>query len=452
VQSGDILADRFVIDDDTRRGGIGVVYRGWDLEAEQAVAIKFLTQLSPTDVKRFEREADLLAESNLPGVVRHVQHGTTEDGRPYLVMQWLDGETVAARLDTRGFDLAEAVSLIVTVAAPLAALHARGLVHRDLKPENLILTRDDPASVTLIDFGLTRATIVSDTRVTATGCILGTPGYMAPEQIRGDAVIDARADVFALGCVLYECLTGYAAFSGGNFFAVRTKILLTSPLAVRTLCPDAPPALEALVNAMIAKRPDERPNDAAAAATALRALGTLPPSPRRRWHSMRPETPPADAPHEGGATLVVAQFSGIVLVDTARPGDSEVQRDTLAAELAARGDELRRVVRGARLELLDGALVAIVPGSPARLDLAHRLVDVSRALAAVLPRAFVIAASGAEPFDELVDRAAGCLDALVRASMLEKPQRSVFLDLGTGEVLGAELRLVRYAAGFRIAT
>lgn len=450
MQSGDILADRFVIDDDSRRGGIGVIYRGWDLEAEQPVAIKFLTQLSPTDVKRFEREAGLLAEARLPGVVRHVQHGTTEEGRPYLVMQWLDGETVAARLDTRGFDLAEAVSLIVTVAAPLAALHARGLVHRDLKPENLILTSDDPRSVTLIDFGLARATIAADTRVTATGCILGTPGYMAPEQIRGEAVIDARADVFALGCVLYELLTGYAAFAGGNFFAVRTKILLASPPALRTLCPEAPAALEALVDAMIAKIPDERPRDAAAAATALGAIET-PPGPRRRWHSMRPETPPADAPR-AGATVVVAQFSGIVLVDTARPGDSEVERDTLAAELAARGDELRRVARGARLELLDGALVAIVPGSPARLDLAQRLVDVARSLAAALPRAYVIAASGGEPFDELVDRAATCLEALVRASMMENPQRPVFLDLGTGEALGAELRLVRYAAGYRIAT
>ena len=203
---------------------------------------------------------------------------------------------------------------------------------------------------------------------------------------------------------------------------------------------------------MIAKNPSDRPLDAAAAATALRALGTLPAGPRRRWHSMRPETPPADAPRAGGATVVVEQFSGIVLVDTARPGDTEVESDTLATELAGRSDELRRIARGARLELLDGALVAIVPGSPARLDLAQRLVDVARSLSSALPQAFVIAASGAESFDELVDRAAACLDALVRASMLENLSRSVFLDLGTGEVIGKELRLVRYAAGYRIAT
>ena len=443
MQSGDVLADRFVIDDDTRRGGIGVVYRGWDLEAEQPVAIKFLTQLSPTDVKRFEREADLLAEARVPGVVRHVQHGTTEDGRPYLVMQWLDGETVAAHLETRGFALREAVALIAAVAEPLAELHARGLVHRDLKPENLILTGDDPRSVTLIDFGLARATIASDTRLTATGCILGTPGYMAPEQIRGEREIDARADVFALGCVLYECLTGYAAFAGGNFFAVRTKILLSAPVPLRVLCPEAPVALEALVEAMIAKRASDRLPDAAAAASALAALGTLPPGPRRRWHTMRPETLPASyAPRPGAATQVVEQWSGLVLVELEAGG----------AELASRGDELRRIVRGARLELVDGGLIAIVPGSPARLDLAQRLVDVARALAAVLPRAFVIAASGSEPFDELVERASASLEALVRAAVFGDAQRAVFLDLGTGDVLGQTLPLVRYAAGYRIAT
>ena len=453
VQSGDVLADRFVIDDDTRRGGIGVVYRGWDLEAEQAVAIKFLTKLSPNDVKRFEREADLLAEADLPGVVRHVQHGTTEDGRPYLVMQWLDGETVGARLESRGFDLAEAVALVVAIATPLAALHARGLVHRDLKPENLILASDAPESVVLIDFGLARTTIASDTRLTTTGCILGTPGYMAPEQIRAEPEIDARADVFALGCVLYECLTGYAAFAGGNFFAVRTKILLSSPTAVRALCPEAPPALEALVEAMIAKRTSDRPPDAAATATALRALGALPPSPRRRWHTTRPETLRASwAPRPEGATHVFERWSGIVLVDTAGAGDSVGERDALATELAARGDELRRVARGARLELLDGALVAIVPGSSERRDLARQLVNVARGLAAVLPLAIVIAASGDEPFDELVDRAAESLDTLARAAMFGDTQRAIFLDLGTGDALGQDLPLVRYAAGYRIAT
>ena len=157
-------------------------------------------------------------------------------------------------------------------------------------------------------------------------------------------------------------------------------------------------------------------------------------------------------PRPGGATQVLDQWSGIVLVDTARPGDSHGQRDALAVELAARGDELRRVARGARLELLDGALVAIVPGSPKRLDVAQRIVDVARALAAILPAAFVIAASGDEPFDELVDRAASSLDALVRASMFGDTQRSIFLDLGTGDVLGHALPLVRYAAGYRIAT
>jgi serine/threonine protein kinase len=321
VQVGDVLDQRFVVEEAVEKGGLGVVFRGWDLDAEAAVAIKVLARdLTPTDVQRFHRESALLAELRLPGIVRHVASGTSPDGEPFLVMAWLDGETVARRLEHDGFDLGEAIALITALCAPLDAIHARGLVHRDIKPENVFLG-DTVADVTLIDLGLARAED-PPVRLTATGVVLGTPGYMAPEQIRGDRQIDARADVFALGCVLYECLTGYAAFSGENFLAVRTKILLASPPPLASLCPEAPPALVDLVGAMLAKSPADRPPSAYAIATALGDLGALPSGPRRSWNTAR-LTPTVARDATGGiimmrgvsldeVTAIVASFGGSI--------------------------------------------------------------------------------------------------------------------------------------------
>src|SRR5262249_5346179 len=158
----------------------------------------------------FTREALVLAELMTPGIVRYVAHGVAETGALYLVMEWLDGCDLAERLKTGPMSVDESILVIRQAAAALVPAHQRGSVHRDIKPSNLFLAGGDVTELRLVDFGVARLAEAGGPS-TQTGLVIGTPGYMAPEQARGDRDVDARADVFSLGCVLFECLTGRAA-------------------------------------------------------------------------------------------------------------------------------------------------------------------------------------------------------------------------------------------------
>lgn len=202
---------------------MGMVFQARDLASGERVAVKVLLHDSPLAAARFARETRILAEFSHPGIVRHIDHGITSSGQHYLVMEWLEGEDLRARLKRGGLTLAESIELATQVASALAAAHARGVVHRDLKPSNLFLVGDRIDQVKLIDFGLAR--FDEATIMTQEGALMGTPSYMAPEQARGAIELDGRVDVFALGCVLFECLTGERAFSGQQVMATLAKIL-----------------------------------------------------------------------------------------------------------------------------------------------------------------------------------------------------------------------------------
>jgi hypothetical protein len=247
-------------------------------------------------VERFTREAQLLAELRDPGIVGFVASGVTPSGEPYLVMQWLDGESLSDRLDRGPLSVAETVALGRRVAGALHAAHARGVVHRDLKPSNLFLPGGDLARVMILDFGIAR--IVEEGRtLTRTGTTLGSPGYMSPEQARGMRV-EASADVFSLGCVLFRCLAGQPPFTGDALTAMIKAISDPAPL-VASFRADVPPPLEALIQRMLSKQPGARPRDAAAVAVELGAIaeGGLPTS----VPSLPPPTLPATAVGGPGA-------------------------------------------------------------------------------------------------------------------------------------------------------
>ncbi|WP_433926181.1 serine/threonine-protein kinase PknK [Sorangium cellulosum] len=277
MRVGDVIDRRFQIERLASSGGMGDVYRAVDLTTNETVALKLLQRRGLQEAVRFAREAEALEALTAlrhPGIVRYIAHGATDTGQPFLAMQWLAGETLTERLARKPLTMSESVALASTVASTLGVIHRAGLVHRDLKPSNLLLVGGAVEAVTLIDFGVVRLGAI-DRHLTMPGTMLGTPGYMAPEQARSEPVIDARADVFSLGCVLFKCLTGRSAFQGADGLSVLIKVILEDPPRLRELRGDIPEALDDLVARMLAKAPQARPRDGDAVAAELLALDEL---------------------------------------------------------------------------------------------------------------------------------------------------------------------------------
>ncbi len=277
-KAGEVLSDRFTIERFAGSGGMGAVYRALDRVSGVPVALKVMTARGQHE-ERFVQEARLLADLNHPAIVRYVAHGATAQGQPYLAMEWLRGEDLAQRLTASRLTVAESLSVARRVAEGLAAAHEHGLVHRDVKPSNVMLVEGRPERATLLDFGIARANLsgLAPTAppMTRTGVVLGTVGYMSPEQAIADRNLDARTDVFALGCVLFECLTGVPAFSGDHVVAVLAKVLREDAPRVRALRPELPEALDALVARMLSKDRGSRPQDGVVVLRELVALGSV---------------------------------------------------------------------------------------------------------------------------------------------------------------------------------
>lgn len=275
MRPGDLIGERFLVEHLAGVGGMGEVYRAIDQSTGAAVALKVLRELNLESSERLSQEARVLENLSHPHIVKYVAHGITPSGAPYLAMEWLDGESLTTRLTRAGLRMEEAVALALYVAQALAVAHSQGIVHRDVKPSNLFLQHGDIDRIKVLDFGVARDHGGSR-RLTLTGSIVGTPGYMAPEQARANKrAVDARADVFSLGAVLFECLTGRPAFEGEHAIAVLASLLLSDAPRVRSIRPDVPEILDDLVARMLAKDPDERPVDGAAVAAELAKIGRI---------------------------------------------------------------------------------------------------------------------------------------------------------------------------------
>jgi tetratricopeptide (TPR) repeat protein len=261
-------------------GGMGEVYRARDTRLSRDVAIKVLPSFlsnDPDRLRRFEQEARAAAALNHPNILAVHQMGTYE-GAPYLVSELLEGATLREHLKRGPIPLRKVIDCGVQVAGGLAAAHEKGIVHRDLKPENLFVTKD--GRMKILDFGLAKLTETkwpvdskapTVSRVTEPGVVMGTVGYMAPEQVSGKPV-DHRADVFALGAVLYEMLTGKRAFQKATSVETLNAILHEDPPGVSQLVSTTPPALQKVVQRCLEKDPEQRFQSASDLAFALEAL------------------------------------------------------------------------------------------------------------------------------------------------------------------------------------
>jgi eukaryotic-like serine/threonine-protein kinase len=246
-------------------GAMGTVYRAIHPAIHKRVAIKIMTPKlfdEPESVKRFVTEARAIAAIEHPGIVDVFGFGRIPDGRTYLVMEWLEGQSLGARLQKGPLPWTEACGIIRSIARALEAAHAKNIVHRDLKPENVYLQQidDDKPLVKLLDFGLAKTTSKEDGLVakTRTGQMLGTPLYMSPEQCKSKGV-DHRTDIYALGCMAYEMLLGKTPFDADNVAELISAHLVTEPPRPSTLKPDIDPNLDKLLFSMVAKDPDKRP-------------------------------------------------------------------------------------------------------------------------------------------------------------------------------------------------
>ncbi|MEA2749658.1 MAG: eukaryotic-like serine/threonine-protein kinase [Myxococcales bacterium] len=253
-------------------GGMGTVYRARDRELDEIVALKVLkAELAATSgmLERFRREVKLARRVTHKNVARTFDIGEHEGDR-FLTMELIEGEMLGSHLARRGrVSLRNVIRIGIDVCAGLAAAHAAGVLHRDLKPENVILARDGRAVIT--DFGIARALAQADLARTAAGMV-GTPAYMAPEQVEGSADLDGRADLYALGTMLFELLTGELAWPGDSVIAIAAARLLRPPPDARTFLPELPDDAAELVLKLMARARDDRFASAEEAGAALAAL------------------------------------------------------------------------------------------------------------------------------------------------------------------------------------
>jgi eukaryotic-like serine/threonine-protein kinase len=341
----ELLADRYELAEVIGVGGMAEVYRAWDTRLRRPVAVKLFAAGGDLDnTRRFDNEVRVLAGLSHPGLVPVYDAGTS-GSRPFVVLRLVDGSTLRHRMAEGPLPVDEVRSLGAAVAEALAHVHDRGVVHRDVKPSNILL--DDGGAPHLADFGL--AHTVGSTRLTRTGLIVGTAAYLAPEQVRG-AEVTSAADVYALGLVLLECLTGRCEYTGGDVEAIVAR-LHRSPVVP----PDLPADLARLLSLMTSTSPGERPT-AGRCADVLggRATTALPARPSSRGKALvasaagllgavgigwalasSPAPPVTESPAAATSAVVVEQA-------TSAPGTT-----TNVAEVAATSPAATEQVAGA---------------------------------------------------------------------------------------------------------
>jgi eukaryotic-like serine/threonine-protein kinase len=335
VAAHGIVGERFELRAFVGAGGFGDVWQAVDVRSNDLVAIKFLRRPERIERERFGREAAILQGFDHPAIVPLITYGQGPDRIPFLVMPWLAGETLSSRLARGTLAIDETRTLAIRVAEALDYAHGRGVIHRDLKPANIFLLGGRPEAVRVLDFGLARTT--PSPSLTATGLAVGTPGYMAPEQARGERIVDGRVDMYSLGCVLFRCLIGRDVFHGSPGMIALLRAAHESPPRVRPIRPDVPLYLDELIDALLSRDRDHRPT-AGAALEVLAKRGGAPPS-------IHP------------TSIAPMQWHGFAVL---RPMPSATLEELDEPTFRDREQRVDRIVssEGARLEvLLDGSML-----------------------------------------------------------------------------------------------
>jgi serine/threonine-protein kinase len=330
-----IIARKYRLERLLARGGMGEVWAARDEHLGRPVALKFIDpKLDDSELRaRFEREAQAAARLATPHVVQIFEHGVDAD-RPYIVMELLEGETLASRLKREPrLSLSEAATLTVHIGRALRKAHNAGIVHRDLKPLNIFLARtDDEVIAKVLDFGVAKARLSGDeVEATLTGDVLGSPKYMSPEQAQGLRSVDHRSDLFSLGVILFRVVTGHMPFRGESAVAVGVSMCTEGSRIATQLAPDLPPDIDAFFSRALALETADRFQNVGELVEAFVAItGARETHAGTRAHAPAPATPPAPSTSAGTAM----DEPTTLLVSSSRPREASqaLRGATLDAE------------------------------------------------------------------------------------------------------------------------
>jgi serine/threonine protein kinase len=380
---GPHLPERYEWKSQAGKGGMGVVYQVTDRTSGALVALKVLSSRGLVEMARFTQEAKVLAELSHPGIVRYFDHGVTPEGAPYIAMEWLEGETLEDRIARGRLDPIPVACIAQQVLAALSAAHGRDIVHRDIKPGNIFLIGGRLDSVRVLDFGIARRRL-DIKRFTREGATVGTPLYTSPEQARGRADVDGRADIFSLGCVLFEALAGEPPFVGDSPLEVMTKVCAGCPSDLALKRPGLPSALVAMVKRMLAADPAGRPQSAAALAGEFGQF--LAACPSVGMEASMGRQPPRARP--ASAATTDARMASVLLASRAWRGKHE-DKEFLA--------EVRRLsvpLSCVTDRLVNRSVLATALASPSPEEQARRLARLALAVRALEPTVKIAIASG----------------------------------------------------------
>ena len=439
MEEGDTVGERFLLERLVGQGGVARVFLASDRLVGNKVALKVFPALNLDARLRFEREAELLAGLDHPGIVSYVAHGAPPDGTLYLAMEYLRGEDLADRLYRSSLGVRDALKVCRQVAAALAVAHKRGVVHRDIKPSNLFLVDGSVDKVKVLDFGIAR--IEATSTLTSVGYTLGTPAYMAPEQARGDSTLTPAVDVFALGCVLFECLTGRPPFEAQHALGVLTRILLEDVPKVSEIRADVPESVDDLIAILLMKESAARPADASV------VLGLI--------DGLVEELIEASTPVDDTSPSLTGreqQLLSILFVGPDVPGAISSADPDVVSIARSYGARTERLVDGTILVLMPGRCAAAVQAErAARCALAIGERVPSRDLALVTGRADL---SASLPVGDVIDRGAELLLRLriegVGSSDAGYAPPGVVLDPVSADLIGSRFHLERSPLGWQL--
>ena len=283
IRKGDVIAGKYRVDWVLGTGSTGIVLAAYHLGLHERVAIKLLLPealSNPEAVNRFEREARAAVKIKSEHVARVIDVGSLDEGAPYIVMEHLQGEDLAARLARTGpLDIEEAVDFVLQACEAVAEAHGLGIVHRDLKPANLFCVRrsDDHATIKVLDFGISKVLdstgLHASGEMTRTSVVVGSPYYMSPEQMQAPRTVDARTDIWAIGVILYELIAGRVPFPGDTLPLISVRVAKSPPPMLRVIRSDVPPGLESIIERCLEKSPGKRYKSVADLAAALGRYG-----------------------------------------------------------------------------------------------------------------------------------------------------------------------------------